>query len=329
MRRAIIIDTYPSGARESEILSQCIDSVKPLGYDIVITSHLPIDVEICKKAELVVYDSNNTFLPPDRTPFFWFKCNLFDIHIFNAGHTLPICRNMRNGLQMAKSLGYEEFIFTESDVIFSLEDLNKLKDLIDKMSEEGKTMLFFRPEEYRDCENSYVYETLIFGGNINYFLNTFNPPKDIADWDELNMGYTLELSFYEQFSFDESKFLLVNDHSSRIFTTSKVNISRYGLFNCDVLFSEKYPDEPVLYIMHSLVNPEPKYIEIFINGSIIYSSYLYQSTYWFDSYKFNDDEITVNVYDADDKKYLFMSKSFVLSKSNIDTFKQKGIINFK
>lgn len=329
MKRAIIIDTYPSGAREFEILTQCIDSVKPLGYDIIITSHLPIDVEICKKVQLVVYDSNNTFLPPERTPFFWYKSHLFDVHIFNAGHTLPICRNMRNGLQLAKSLGYDEFIFTESDVVFSLEDLNKLKDLIDKMSEEGKTMLFFRPEEYRDCENSYVYETLIFGGNINYFLNTFNPPKDISDWDLLNMGYTLELSFYEQFSFDESKFLLVNDHSSRIFTTSQVNISRYGLFNCDVIFSEKYPDEPVLFIMHSLVNPEPKYLEIYKDGSLVYSSYLYQSTYWFDSYKFDNSEIIVKVYDADNKEYLFMSKSFTLSNSNIDTFKQKGIIKFK
>lgn len=329
MKRVIIIDTYPSGKRESEILSQCIDSLKPLGYDIIITSHLPIDVDICNKVDLVIFDKNNTFLPPERTPFFWYKSDAFDIHIYNAGHTLPICRNMRNGLQTAKSLEYDEFIFTESDVIYSLEDLDKLKNLMDEMGCSDKKMLFFRPEEYRDCDNSYVYETLIFGGNIKYFLDTFNPPKDIPDWDRLNMGYTLELSFYEQFSFDEDKFFIVKDHSSRIFTNSQVNVSRYGLFNCHVIFSEKYPDEPVLFIMNSLVETSPKYVEVYINNSLKHSVNLYQSTYWFDTYKFNNDEILVNVYDSQDKKYLFMSKIFTLNNSNIDSFKQKGIIKFK
>jgi hypothetical protein len=329
MKRIIIIDTYPSGLRESEILSECIDSLKPLGYDIMITSHYPINMDISSKVNYVVFDKENTFLPPERTPFFWYKSEQFDVHIFNAGHTLPICRNMRNGLHLAQCLKYDEFIFTESDVIYSVDDLKKLDGLINEMSSSSKKMLFFRPELYRDCNNSYVYETLIFGGNINFFLTAFNPPMDISDWDRLNMGYTLELSFYEQFSKYEDEFMLVHDHSSNIFTTSKVNLSRYGLFNCAVLFSEKYPNQPALFLMNSLVEKTTKYVEIFIDDQLINTIRLDKSCYWLDTYTFNDSKISLYVYDNEDKKYLFMNKEFVLSNDNKENFKQKGIIKFK
>jgi hypothetical protein len=329
MKRIIIIDTYPSGLRESEILSQCVDSLKPLGYDIMITSHLPVNVDISNKVNYVIYDKENTFLPPERTPFFWYKSDQFDVSIYNAGHTLPICRNMRNGLHLAQCLKYDEFIFTESDVLYSLSDLNKLNELIIKMSSDAKKMLFFRPEHYRDCDNSYVYETLIFGGNINFFLSAFNPPMDISDWDNLNMGYTLELSFYEQLSKYEDEFLLVHDHSSNIFTSSKVNLSRYGLFNCDILFSEKYPDEPVLFLMNYLVDKSTKYVEIFINDQLVNTIFISESCYWLDTYTFNNSKISLYVYDNEDKKYLFMKKEFILNENNKENFKQKGIIKFK
>jgi hypothetical protein len=327
MKRIVIISSYPSGQRELDILNLCIDGYKQLVWDIMIVSHLPLDKEIANKVNYVIYDSNNTFLPAHYTPFWWFNANNFRVEIYNAGHTLPICRNMRAGISLAKAMGYEEFIFTEFDIILSDADSIKLSVLINNMNELGKKMLFFRPEEYRDCEGSYVYETLMFGGNTSFFLDTFMPPLDVEEWLAIPMGYTLELSFYERFSKHEDQFLLVNDHSSKILKNSSINLFRYGLFNCEMLYNDTKENEPVLFIMNSLILEEWRHINIYVNKELYHQVALGKGHYWSNSFPLDGSEITVEIYN-NDQNYLFLSKTFVLNKENNEIFKNKGTIKF-
>jgi hypothetical protein len=198
MKRLFIIDTYPSGDLEIDALNRCIDSLQASDYHVLVVSHLPLDVETAKKVEYVIYDNNNTFLSPEYTPFFWFTDKNFVVKINIPGHALPICRNMTSALHLAKAMGYEQFVFTECDVIFSIEDLRMLEAWMDQMVNENKKMLFFKPEGYR-YNDSYVYETLLFGGEIQYFLDTFIPPITEEEWLGKSMGHSLELSFYEKF----------------------------------------------------------------------------------------------------------------------------------
>jgi len=328
MKRIVIISCYPSGQREVEILNRCIEGFRHTGWDIMIVSHLPIDQITAKKVEYTIYDSNNVFLPPVYTPNWWFQTDEYNINIFNGGHTLPICRNMRCGINLAKAMGYEDFIFTECDVLLSKSDAAKLVGLMDNMNSLEKKMLFFRPEEYRDCEGSYVYETVLFGGKIDFFLEVFQPPLDVNEWLRIPMGYTLELSFYEQFSRHEDQYLLVHDHSSNTFTDSDVNVLRYGLFNCELLYNDVVPEEPVLFIMNTLVLEEWKHVDIYKNNELTQTQILGKDHYWFNSYKLDGEEIRVEVYDID-KKYLFLSKKFTLTKENLPLFKERGIIKSK
>jgi len=326
MKRLFIIDAYPSDEKDVDILNKCISSIQPLGYDIMVVSHLPIDQETSKRINYTIFDSNNTFLPANYTPFYWMYFGNFNIRINNAGHTLPICRNMRTSIAMAKCLNYDEFIFMESDIIFSFEDLNKLRTLLDEaFIEQSKKMLFFRPEDYRDCENSYVYETLLFAGKPDFFLDTFVPPLDLEQWLSIPMGYTLELSFYERFSHREPEFYLIKDHSSNIFSTSQVNLSRYGLFNCEIIYNEINTEEPTLFIMNSLIEECTKEATIYIDGILQTSVTLQNKRYWINSYSFNDSEIVVKINDKNDGR-LFMKKTFKLSLNNLEKFKERGTI---
>lgn len=328
-KRLFIIDAYPSGQKEYDILERCIESIKPLGYDIMIVSHLPIKESVAKSVNYCIYDHNNTFLLPHYTPFWWMRQDGFTIKIFNAGHTLPICRNMNTSISMAKCLKYDEFIFMEADVVFNLTDLMRLREIMyNAFDIQNKKMLFFRPEEYRDCEGSYVYETLLFAGNPDFFLETFTPPLNLDEWLAIPMGYTLELSFYERFSHKESEYFLVKDHSSNAFNNSEVNLSRYGLFNCELVYNESNENEPMLFIMNSLINPTFKYLEVFKNGELIHSMNLGKSHYWFRVFDFDESLVKVDVYDNVDKSYVFLSKEFTLSKSQIEIYKEKGTIKF-
>lgn len=324
MKPIIIIGTYPSGQKEIEVLNKCIDSYRLLGYDIMIVSHLPLDVETASKVEYVIYDSNNTFLPSKMTPFFWLKNGSVVVNIFNAGHTLPICRNMSNALHLAQSLKYTHFIFTESDVVIKGMDVALLQSYLHTLEEEDKKMLFFKPEEYRDVNNSYVYETLMFGGDINYFLSTFKPPLDVEEWLNIPMGYTLELSFFERFNHDEDKFLIIHDHSSNILKESDVNLLRYGLFNCDVIRNDNVPDKPVLFVMNCLIIEEPKVVDVYVNDVLVNSITLIKNQYWFDTFDYTDARIHVEVYDYK-RTYQFLVKDFVVSRDNEETFNKKGI----
>lgn len=325
MERLVIFDTYPSGQKELEILEKSIVSFRRYGWDTMIVSHLPIPEELAKKATYVIYDSHNSMLPAQYTPFYWMDRESFIVEIYNAGHTLAICRNMNTALHLAKALKYDQFIFTESDVIMHPEDLQKLNGYLEDMTAQDKKMIFFKPEDYRDC-NSYVYETLLFAGDVNYFLDTFVPPLNVQDWLDTPMGYTLELSFFERFSHDEDKFLIINDHSSVIFDKSDVNLLRYGLFNCEMLHNETSPDEPVLFIMNSLIINERRHIDILVDDVFQTSTQLHKGMYWFKSYNTEGNKVTVNVYN-EDKTYLYFTKSFMLSKNN--TFNLKGTFKSK
>ena len=329
MRTLFIIDTYPSTPRQIDILNQCIAAVKTLDEaDVMIVSHLPIDADTSEKVNYVIYDRDNSFLPAEYTPFFFFNTDQFDLTIFTAGHTLPICRNMKNALHLAKGLGYERFVFTECDVVLHPNDLKKLEFYLFKMTKAGKKMIFFKPEYYRGTNDSYVYETLLFAGNVDFFLEKFTPPTTTNEWLFMEMGYTLEQSFFEKFGDEESNYLIINDHSSDVFRDSRVNMYRYGLFNCEVVHNDRFPEEPLLFIMNSLVEDERKFIEITINNEtnlII----LNKGSYWFNSYKFDSSEIVVDVWDDDEKTNLFMHKVFKLDDKNAEVFKDKGIIKLK
>lgn len=324
MKRIVIISCYAAGQKEIDILNRCIDGYKYTNWDIMITGHLPIDKEIANKVQYTIYDENNTFLPSKYTPFYWFKNDNYIINIFNEGHTIPICRNMRAAISLAKAMEYDEFIFTEFDVILSELDANKLVDMMNNMNNNNKKMLFFRPEVYK-VNGSYVYETLMFGGNLKFFLETFEPPINTEQWLSSNMGYTLELSFYEKFKKYESEFLIIYDHSCNIFTNSEVNVFRYGLFNCEMLYNEFIPEEPVLFINNSLILEEYRNINVFRNNELIISKILGKNHHYINSFKLDNSEIKVEIYNSD-KTYLYSNKKFTLNQKSLSIFKERGII---
>ena len=46
MKNLIGITCYPINETQVKMLNDCIDSLKPLGYDIMVLSHYPIDMDI-------------------------------------------------------------------------------------------------------------------------------------------------------------------------------------------------------------------------------------------------------------------------------------------
>lgn len=329
MKTLFIVGTYPTNKNQNKVLGDCVKAIKNGGFDVLVTSHIDIDKSIFEYIDYYIYDKDNSFLPAEFTPIFWLTSGDFYIQIFNGGHTLPICRNMKNGIELAKSRGYEAFVFMESDVIMSEIDMETLKDYISSIENDGKEMFFFRPEEYRGTNNSYVYETLLFGGKTRYFIENFNLPTNLQEWVSENMGFTLEQTFYEKLSHDESKFLVINDHSSNVFLDSQVNVFRYGLFNCEMIYNECLESEPVLFVTNSFIDDKPKYVYINVDGKITQHT-LAKGQYLLESFKIDEVEsVYIEVYEDESKTDLYHSKSFIINYDNLSEFRKKGTIKLK
>ena len=320
MKNLFVIDTYPSTEEQKKLLIECINRLSNVGFDIMIVSHISIPEEIQKMVNYVIYDTDNTFLPGERTPFFW--VSLFDniFRVFNSGHSLAITRNMQNAFLMAKSSGYDFFYFLEYDVLINESDIQKLITLKDTMKNEGKKMIFFEPENFYEC-GSHVYETLLFGGEVEYLLSKFLPPKNIKEWDSLNMGYTLELAFYEQLSKYSEEFLIVPKHSSDLLDNSDINVYRYGLIISELLYNHNEPNKPILLLYKSFNNSQDYEIKVYHNDIKIYETILYGGNWWVKEFEVNNSDLKIEIYLHGE---LQETKNYKLNFELLDKIKLKG-----
>lgn len=311
MKNIIIIDTFISNERQNNLLLDCIDSVKKTGYDIMVVSHSVISEEIQKKVNYFLYDNDNTFLPSEITPFFWVNILNNQFRIFNPGHALPICRNITNSLMFAKSLGYEFFYFMEYDIIFNDSDLQILTELRDNMYLDNKSMVLFEPSDFYEC-GSHVYETLLFGGNVEYFLSKFKPPINLDEWLDFKMGHTLELSFYEKLSKNSNDFLIIPEHSSNFFKNSEVNVYRYGLVVFDLIYNHNQPDRPLLLLYKSTDDNQEYVIKVFLNEILIHEMNLCQGCWWFRDFIIDGSSIRIESFLNGEKHKI---KEYTLNKN--------------
>lgn len=328
MKKIAIISTFPNNEKNIAMLKQCVQSIDKNIYDIMVVSHHPLRNYDELEIQYFIYDYNNKFLPHTISSFYFDRINNFDIKIYIGGHELPICRNISNGVNLAKSLGYRTFLYTESDVVFEANDFNKLNSLLDNMWKKNKKMLFFKPKDFFECY-SHVYETVIFGGDIDYFLSTLKLPINYEQWIDVPMGYTFELAFFERFSHDENRFEIVNEHSCNYFKSSQINLSRRGHIICEMLYEN---DMKRFFIFIKNRRTDNETIKVNISNSS-YDSLsvskqswtLVKSQYWINDYLPSQRKINIEVMDLSNE--IILQKEFNLNE-NIDLVIKKGSIKY-
>ena len=311
MNKIIIIGTYPSNEQSEQMLSECVDNLSNIGYDLMIVSHYPIPTYIQEKVNYCIYDKENILLPYELTPNFWLYDNGFDIVINSNGHLITICKNISNGVNFANFLGYEFFYYMESDNIFNSEDIIKLQELETKMFLEDKKMIFFKQK----VDHAIVYESLIFGGSPGYFSTTLKLPTTMRE--PIDYKVSLEQLFYNNLNYFESDFLILNDSSESFFNESEINKISHSIF-AEVVCTKD--NEPFLWLSNSPNNK--KTIKVTINT--IDENILYPGVWKFISLQIND---KINL-EIDEDGYL-SKKEFDISTDMLDHYSKKGTITFK
>ena len=324
MKKLIVIGAYPNTPKKEEVLRNEINSLMGLGFDFMLISHYPVSVELQSMVDYYIYDKNQTLTPIERSPYYWSDNGGFFLKVFNSRHSLPICQNMYNAFKFSELKNYDFVYFIENDNLFSNSDAEKLNTLIDTMVNENKKCIFFKPEGYRD-QGSYVYETQMFGISPKYFNERFILPTTESEWYSENMPITLELGFYEKLKQFENDFLIIPEHSSEYFSESKINIFRVENFIVEVLYNQTTPSQPILYCQSNQRNPYDYRVVVMLDGKVIEDKIVYPSHWFYLPLSLRDEKLTVKVYENNEIEFV---KSYVLNENNIETIKQKGIIQF-
>jgi hypothetical protein len=323
VKKAFIIDTYPKTEKQKETLRDCIESVKLIGWDILLVSHFPVPVEIQETVTYFIYDKNNSFVPPSITPHTFLSNSFFDSKVYSSGHALAITINMFNGFKFAECYGYDFCYFMESDSILSKNDINKLDNLVNLMELENKDMIIFNPENFivGDCYHSedgaFFYETLLFGAKTSQFLLNFKPPRNLDEWFSNLMCYNLEASFYDKYKNLKDKCLIIPSFVEEYLSGSKINSSRFGLFVCDLVFNKNNPESPVLLINNLNESGSTKEIKIFVNEILAENILSYPGGWCYRVFPLDDSVLKIEVLSGG---VLESSKNFCL-----DSFLPKSL----
>ena len=135
-------------------------------FDILVSSHLPVDAELQAHAKYVIYDSNNELNKKDGFSV-WYACaNVYQQwHYENSYNpSYAVYQLIRPAVLFAKSQGYESFIYLEGDTLLNEVDIPKLLELRTSAVSENKRALFFNGlQPWWDCQ--------LFYSEIDFFVH--------------------------------------------------------------------------------------------------------------------------------------------------------------
>lgn len=323
MRKIIIISSYASTPEKEKTLNDCIERVSNKGYDVMLTSHYPVPDYIQKKVNYCIYDSDNILLPYSISPSFWIDNDMFELEVNINSHNLTICRNMLNGVGLSKIMKYDFFFFMESDNVFSDDDFIKLDDLSSQMLMSNKNLVFFKNQWISEHNEHHInYETLIFGGKVNYFLDNMNLPSTIEEYIQMYSpnrddlyNIVLEKIFFNKLSHLENQIFIIDGSSKNFFTSSVIN--KYFITNiCDIVISNR-DDNYILFISN------------FSDRNLIYEINSNSIEFSIGMWHFNgineDTHIIVKSLDGE----ILDRKSFIVSEFDREKISEKSNIKFK
>lgn len=253
----IIIGAYPNHPKKMEMLKECIEKVKPLGYDILVVSHYPIPTDIQEMVDYVIYDKENIQMLYS-CPDFTFMNDEFTIkkHSGQGGHALAVVKNINNGINYANYLKYRFFFYMECDNLFGPDDLFKIEVLKNSMFMEKKNMILFHPN--LDMKS---YETLMFGGIPSYYCSEVHLP--VIEHDFNGDRISLERFFYKSHNQNVSSYYIINLSSKEYFSVSEIN-KEFSKFFAEVLGSNK---DSNLYFFIRNFSENPNSIELSFNNN--------------------------------------------------------------
>lgn len=178
MKDLILITAYCPDDRREAILRMLVDSLQKHQdkFDVMISSHTAVPVDIQKKVNISLFDKKNEILTdPDLLNQPWFSPGdngrIMSAFLSDGNTHLAILRLLISGFVMARNFGYDKVHHVEYDCI--VEDVSEFLDNSEKLDEFDSVVYMSRQENVDD---------VLFGSCQSYRISKL--PTILRDLDE-------------------------------------------------------------------------------------------------------------------------------------------------
>ena len=148
MKKILVqIDSHANTSDKIELTKLCIESLRPLGFPILVTSHIEISDEIKKLADYTYSDGINVLLPDtDDIYYYYYSTDSFVMSFLIKNiepHSPAAVSALQNGAKFAIENGFDYFLKVEYDLILENFEINRLLEHIH--SGQKKLGFFYGP----------------------------------------------------------------------------------------------------------------------------------------------------------------------------------------
>jgi len=268
-----VVSTYPNTKLKEKYLNDTITKLKSINKKVMIASHYAVPQYIVEKVDYYLYDAYNMIDTHNHTldsdgPDFWVETDSFRVDLIITYHASALSRIFGLAMDFIDRLGYDFFVFLESDSIYDVNDLKKFDQFKKELINQDKYFLFFSPKYSEfSWQGERVYETYCYGGRLKQFLNNFKWPITLNGWDllikESRYNNCMEYLLKNKFKHLENKSLIKGTLKSELLN-SKIDLQTVG--ECSgIFYNETNPNNPILFLYnHDSLKRRTTY-EIFIN----------------------------------------------------------------
>jgi hypothetical protein len=308
MKNAIVIGAYINTPEKENILYEALLQLRKLELLIIVTSSSILSHRIVELCDYHIYDKENTLLPIDRSPLYWYADGTETIHLYNRGISYVIIKKLNLSLHLLQNIKIDNFVYLEYDNIIHDDDLIKVKDMFTAL--ETKKAFFCK------ASNEWL-ESRIFAGNVKFFLDNLPLPISYEEWivtEPYSTRYeTLEILFSIIFEPLMKDIAVTQGYNKDYFDKSKIDLFSIAK-EINIIYNKETIDNPLLF----LIGSDSSY-DIFIDGCKIDTCYLNMGEVKKYYIELIDDKDTVV-----EVKYRDTEKTFVINKQNIGTYETIG-----
>lgn len=188
-KQAFIISTYINSEATRNATFDCVKALKRFNRPIILCSHSAVPSEISDLVDVCIIDNHNplmehsyytTYLNDNEN----LKIELNLTRMKKANQSLTVQTNYYNGVEFAKSLGIEEVVCMNYDLIVDDKDGHVIEEIFDELTIYDAWFMEFNEGSFK------LLKTVFFACGVDWFLDTFPNVRTPDEYNELcsNMG---------------------------------------------------------------------------------------------------------------------------------------------
>ena len=181
----IILGTYPNLKSRTQLTKDTIKSLKIVGRDILLISHLPADIDTQNLVEHYIYDKYNPLTHHSyytrffrNTDDYYAEININGLKYSNQ--SLCVYTNLITAAKYAKQMGYKRFFYTTYDVILHEKDFDIIEESYKSVQNSKGAFL-----GTLDTPFGKGIQTNGMTFDVDYFLQAFEDVRTADKYNEL------------------------------------------------------------------------------------------------------------------------------------------------